>query len=124
MIFSSSTSRLSFQPSARVESLAHARPGDVVVAEILTANPAYPHLEQPDGSFATLNVGDRIVGALGSRSALRGFVGTAPESLVEDDTLALLNMGGVIGRYVDSTAALGEPASVGYAGSIVGDDGT
>ncbi len=124
MIFSSSTSRLSFQPSARVESLAHARPGDVVVAEILTANPAYPHLEQPDGSFATLNVGDRIVGALGSRSALRGFVGTAPESLVEDDTLALLNMGGVIGRYVDSTAALGEPASVRYVGTIVDDDGT
>jgi hypothetical protein len=80
-----------------------ARPGDVVLAEVLTENAAYPNLERPDGSLARLQVGDRIVGALGSRQALRGFVGHAPASLEPDQTLALLNMGGVIGRFVDST---------------------
>jgi hypothetical protein len=123
MLFSSATSRLEFSAATRIEPRIDARPGDVVVAEVLTVNPAYPHLEKPDGSFATLATGDLIVGALGSRQALRGFVGTAPEWLCRNDTLALLNMGGVIGRFVDSTAALGEPASVRYVGTMVDESG-
>lgn len=123
MIFSSSTSRLTFAASSRVEPVRQARAGDVVVAELLTENAAYPNLERPDGSLTRLSVGDRIVGALGSRQALRGFVGCAPDALEQGETLALLNMGGVIGRYVDSTTALGEPARVRYVGTVVDDDG-
>jgi hypothetical protein len=123
MIFTSATSRLTFDPSSRIEHVRDARAGDVIVADVLTENAAYPNLERPDGSFARVRAGDRIVGALGSRQALRGFVGHAPDALEPGETLALLNMGGVIGRFVDSTTALGEPARVRYVGTVVDDAG-
>jgi len=119
MIYSSSTSRVTFEAAPRIEARREARAGDVVVAEVLTENPAYPHLEQVDGSLARLRIGDRIVGTLGSRQALRGFVGEAPTELIEGETLSLLNMGGVIGRFIDSTSSLGAPAEVRYLGTVV-----
>lgn len=123
MIFSSSTSRLTFDATAKIEPVRSARSGDVVVVEILTDNPAYPNVECADGSFARLRVGDRVVGALGSRQALRGFVGHAPAELEEGETLALLNMGGVVGRFVDSTSSLGAPVTVRYVGTVVDEKG-
>lgn len=123
MIFTSSTSRLSFDATARIEPVGQTRPGDVVVVEVLSVNAAYPNVELPDGTLKPLAVGDRIVGALGSRQALRGFVGYAPTEVAEGESLALLNMGGVIGRFVDSTTALGKPAEVRYIGTIVDDAG-
>lgn len=123
MIFSSSTSRLALHESARIEARRDARAGDVVVAEVLTEHATYRHLECTDGSMAELHVGDRIVGTLGSRQALRGFVGSAPTELTEGETLSLLNMGGVIGRFIDSTSSLGAPATVRYIGTIVDEAG-
>lgn len=123
MLFSSSTSRLEMPQDVRAVPMREASTGDVIVAEVLSENPAYPHLELPDGSLTTIRVGDMVVGALGSRSALRGFVGYAPVELVTNDTLALLNMGGVMGRFVDSTSSLGYPASVRYVGTVVDDAG-
>src|SRR5262249_5165809 len=115
--------RLTIDPATKVEPVRETRPGDVVLAEVLTENAAYPNLERPDGSLARLHVGDRIVGVLGSRQALRGFVGHALASLEPGETLALLNRGGVIGRFVDSTPSLGEPARVRYLGTLVDDRG-
>lgn len=123
MIFSSSTSRLALDATAHIQPVHAASVGDVVVVEILNENPAYPNLELPDGSFVRLKVGDRVVGTLGSRQALRGFVGLAPASLEPDETLALLNMGGVVGRFVDSTTSLGEPVRVRYLGTVVDEHG-
>jgi len=123
MIFSSSTSCLALHESARIEARSDAHAGDVVVAEVLTEHATYRHLECVDGSLAELHVGDRFVGTLGSRQALRGFVGAAPTELAEGDTLSLLNMGGVIGHFIDSTSALGAPATVRYVGTLVDDAG-
>jgi hypothetical protein len=123
MIFSSSTSRSAIDASARFEPVRDARAGDVVLVEVLTVNPAYPNLERADGSFVRIEVGDRIVGALGSRQALRGYVGHAPVALEAGETLALLNMGGVVGRFVDSTTSLGEPVRVRYLGTVVDEAG-
>jgi hypothetical protein len=106
-----------------MEPVRDARVGDVVVVEVLTTNVAYPNLELPDGSFRELRVGDLVVGSLGSRQALRGFVGFAPETIEPGETLALLNMGGVIGRFVDSITSLGEPARVRYLGTVVDEEG-
>jgi hypothetical protein len=120
---SSSTSRLRLEAPLRLEPVRNARVGDVVVVEVLSVNLAYPNLELPDGTFRQLEVGDVVVGSLGSRQALRGFVGFAPETLVPGETLALLNMGGVIGRFVDSITSLGEPARVRYLGTVVDEEG-
>lgn len=123
MIFTSSTSRLGLTLPLHLEHVAEPHVGDVVAAEVLNENPAYPSVELPDGSLVRIHPGDRLVGALGSRSALHGYVGTMPESLAAADTLALLNMGGVMGRFVDSTSSLGEPIRVRYLGTVADRDG-
>jgi hypothetical protein len=46
-----------------------------------------------------------------------------PEVLYEDCELALLNMGGVVGHFVDSITSLGPPARVRYLGTAVDDAG-
>ena len=73
------------------------RAGDVVVVRALTESATYNQLELVSGRLAKINVGDVLVGVLGSRRALKGFVGDVPETLAAGDELHLLNMGGVIG---------------------------
>jgi hypothetical protein len=123
MIFTSCTSRLGLGGELFLEHVAYPRVGDVVVAEVISENPAYPNVELPDGTLVRISAGDRLVGTLGSRQALHGYVGTAPVSLEPGDTLALLNMGGVMGRFVDSTSSLGEPIRVRYLGHVVDEAG-
>ena len=75
-----------------------AQAGDVVVVRALTDSATYNQLELPIGRMAKINPGDVLVGVLGSRRALKGFVGDIPESVKAGDHLHLLNMGGVIGQ--------------------------
>lgn len=124
MIFGSATTRLDLSHPVQYQPKPTAEVGDLVVAEVLTENPAYPYLEQPDGTMHRLHTGDRIVGVLGSRQALRGYVGYAPNTLREFARLSLLNMGGVIGHFIDSTSVLGEPVQVRYLGTVVDTAGT
>jgi hypothetical protein len=86
--------------------------GQLVVVRALTENPLYPELETPDGSRVSIRKGDIIAGILGSRQALRGFVGYAPYRLAAGDKLHILNLGGVIGRFVSGHKDLGEPIQV------------
>src|SRR5262249_457967 len=81
-----------------VPSKRNPRAGDVVVVRVLTDNATYNMLELPTGRLAKVNPGDVVVGVLGRRRALKGFVGDVPESIVAGDVLHLLNLGGVIGR--------------------------
>src|ERR687893_793038 len=83
---------------AVVESSDSPRAGDVVAVRALTDSATYNQLELPTGRLAKINPGDVIVGVLGSRRALKGFVGDVPERVAAGDELHLLNMGGVIGR--------------------------
>ncbi|HEV7905033.1 MAG TPA: hypothetical protein VGO96_14425 [Pyrinomonadaceae bacterium] len=73
------------------------RAGDVVVGRALTESATYNQLELVTGRLAKINVGDVLAGVLGSRRALKGFVGDVPETVAAGDELHLLNMGGVIG---------------------------
>ncbi|MEW6736594.1 MAG: hypothetical protein AB1489_35215 [Acidobacteriota bacterium] len=123
MKIGSSTLKLSLKAPFNTKQLQHAQIGDVIIAEVLSENPAYPYLEQPNGELTKLSVGDNIVGVIGSRQALRGYVGCAPTKLVENGNLSLLNMGGVIGNYIDSTTELGKPIHLRYLGTVVDSDG-
>lgn len=116
---SSSTARLALATPLQTRFMTSARAGDLIIAEVLSENPSYPYLEQTDGSLTELKVGDQIIGVAGSRQALRGFVGSVPASLKKHETLSLLNMGGVIGRFIDSTTSLGRPIKVKYLGTVV-----
>ena len=58
--------------------VAAARAGDVVVVRALTDSATYNQLELPTGRLAKINPGDVLVGVLGRRRALKGFVGDVP----------------------------------------------
>ena len=73
------------------------RAGDVVVVRALTDSATYNMLELPTGRLAKINPGDVLIGVLGRRRALKGFMGDVPAAVNAGDQLHLLNMGGVIG---------------------------
>jgi hypothetical protein len=86
--------------------------GDAVVVRALTDSATYNQLELPTGRLAKINPGDVMVGALGSRRALKGFVGDVPEAAGAGDRLHLLNMGGVIGYCKGHHSSLSDAIEV------------
>jgi hypothetical protein len=97
------------------------RVGDVLVVRALTDSATYNQLELPTGRLAKINPGDVLVGALGSRRALKGFVGDVPEEAGEGDRLHLLNMGGVIGCCKGHHSSLSDAIEVEVLGFVVGE---
>jgi hypothetical protein len=95
-----------------------ARVGDVVVVRALTESATYGNLELPSGRLAKINPGDIIAGALGSRRALKGFVGDVPETIQAGDRLHLLNMGGVIGECKGHHSSLSDAIEVEVLGLV------
>src|SRR2546425_299798 len=89
-----------------------ARPGDVIVVRVLTDNATYNMLELPTGRLAKVNPGDVLVGVLGRRRALKGFVGDIPAKVTVGDELHLLNLGGVIGRCSGHHSSLNDAIKV------------
>ena len=99
-----------------------ARAGDVVVVRALTDSATYNQLELPTGRLAKINPGDCIIGVLGRRRALKGFVGDVPETVSAGDRLHLLNMGGVIGRCTGHHSSLSDAISVEVIGLVCDDE--
>src|SRR5437764_13573379 len=89
-----------------------ARAGDVVVVRVLTDNATYNMLELPTGRLAKVNPGDVLIGVLGRRRALKGFVGDVPETVKAGDELHLLNLGGVIGSCSGHHSSLNDAVTV------------
>lgn len=93
--------------------------GDVVVVRVVREAPQYNQVELVSGRLARVVEGDIIVGALGHRKALKGFVGEVPDTLAPGERLQLLNLGGVIGRATGGLQSLGRPTEVEYLGTVV-----
>src|SRR5947199_7754125 len=93
---------------AVIESSRSPRAGDVVVVRALTDSATYNMLELPTGRLAKINPGDLLIGVLGRRRALKGFVGDVPPALASGNQLHLLNMGGVIGYCTGHHSSLGD----------------
>ena len=100
-----------------------ARAGDVVVVRVLTDNATYNMLELPTGRLAKVNPGDLIVGVLGRRRALKGFVGDVPPTVEMGDELHLLNLGGVIGSCSGHHSSLDDAIKVEVIGLACNGDG-
>ena len=88
------------------------RAGDVVVVRTLTDSATYNMLELPTGRLAKINPGDVLIGVLGRRRALKGFVGDVPATVNAGDQLHLLNMGGVIGKCTGHHSSLSDAIQV------------
>ena len=93
--------------------------GDLVVVRVISENKNYNQLELVHGRLAKIQSQDVLVGVLGARRALKGFVGEVPGRLEEGDQLHLLNMGGVIGRCTGFHHELGGPIRVEFLGGVL-----
>src|SRR6266550_5319353 len=113
----SATSPLRLSRSLRVTDASDTpRAGDVVVVRALTDSATYNMLELPTGRLAKVNPGDMVVGVLGRRRALKGFVGDVPATVNAGDQLHLLNMGGVIGSCTGHHSSLSDAIKVAVIG--------
>ena len=108
---------------ALVSSCDAVKAGDVVVVRALTDSATYNMLELPSGRLAKINPGDLLMGVLGRRRALKGFVGDVPPSLKSGDQLHLLNMGGVIGYCTGHHSSLGDAINLEVIGLVCDDEG-
>src|SRR5438132_5955343 len=97
------------------------RAGDVVVVRVLTDSATYNMLELPTGRLAKINPGDVLIGVLGRRRALKGFVGDVPSTVNSGDQLHLLNMGGVIGSCTGHHSSLSDAIKVEVIGLAAGE---
>lgn len=86
--------------------------GDVIAVRALSESVTYGSLELPSGRLARINTGDVLLGVLGKRRALKGFVGDVPETVAAGDNLHLLNMGGVIGECKGHHSSLSDAIQV------------
>jgi hypothetical protein len=100
-----------------------ARAGDVVAVRALTDSATYNQLELPTGRLAKINPGNVLVGALGSRRALKGFVGDVPAQVQAGDELHLLNMGGVVGLCTGHHSSLSDAIKVEVLGLVCDEAG-
>jgi len=108
---------------AVVSSSLSPRAGDVVVVGAITDSATYNMLELPSGRLAKINPGDLLIGVLGRRRALKGFVGDVPDTAASGDHLHLLNMGGVIGFCTGHHSSLGDAIKVEVVGLACDDEG-
>jgi hypothetical protein len=99
------------------------RAGDVVVVRALTDSATYNMLELPTGRLAKINPGDLLMGVLGRRRALKGFVGDVPATVNTGDQLHLLNMGGVIGCCTGHHSSLGDAIKLEVIGLACDENG-
>ena len=97
--------------------------GDVIVVRALTDSATYNLLELPTGRLAKINPGDLLLGVLGRRRALKGFVGDVPQTVQSGDRLHLLNMGGVIGRCTGHHSSLSDAIELEVIGLACDEDG-
>jgi hypothetical protein len=120
----SATSPLGVSKTAAVISSSDSpRAGDVVVVRALTDSATYNMLELPTGRLAKINPGDVLIGVLGRRRALKGFVGDVPFTVNAGDQLHLLNMGGVIGSCTGHHSSLSDAIKVEVIGLAADETG-
>ena len=120
----SATSPLGLSKTVAVtDTVFQPRAGDVVAVRALTDSATYNMLELPTGRLAKINPGDVILGVLGRRRALKGFVGDVPPTLNAGDQLHLLNMGGVIGLCTGHHSSLGDAIKVEVIGVACDEEG-
>jgi len=115
----SATVNLRLRPELEISDLVEPEVGNVVVVRALTENANYNKLELTSGRLARINPQDIIVGVLGKRRALKGFVGDIPEDLHEGDKLHILNLGGIIGECKGHFQAIGKAIEAEYLGTVI-----
>ena len=113
--------RLGLGPEVSYSRRVRAEDGQVLVVRALEEKRVYDEVELTTGRMAHVGKGDVLVGALGRRDALRGFVGRVPESIKAGDVISLLNLGGVLGVTVSENQDVGSSLRVEVLGMVTKD---
>jgi hypothetical protein len=113
--------RLGLGKDVEITETLEATPGNAIVVRALSEKRVYSELELENGRMSKIFRGDILVGALGRRRALRGYVGDVPDGVRVGDIVSLLNLGGVIGSGAVSHNDLGAPVSCEVLGMPVRD---
>ncbi len=98
-----------------------AQRGDAVAVRVLTDSFQYNQLELPNGRLARINPQDVLVGVLGPRRALKGFVGDVPDDLVPGGRLHILSLAGLMGRCTGRHHLLGPAIEAEFLGQVFQD---
>ena len=109
--------RLDLGPDVEIVDDVRSTSGQVLVVKALEEKRVYDLVELTTGRMAHVGKGDILVGALGRRDALRGFVGRVPEAIRVGDEIHLLNLGGVLGQAVSENRDVGHPLRVEVLGA-------
>ncbi len=117
----SSTLTLHLPKELEISDRIEVRAGNVIVVKALQEKSVYDTLELDTGRMAHISREDVLVGVLGRRRALKGFVGDLPEAIAVGDRLHVLNLGGVIGVCVSGHKDFGSPLQVEVLGMAVRD---
>lgn len=117
--FGSVTKNVPLKNDVAISPTIAAEEGAVLAVEVLEDKKTYNQLELVSRRMSVLKKSDRIAVALGSRRALRGFVGEVPKTLKVGDTINVLNMGGVAGICTsENIKEVGHALRVKVLGSI------
>lgn len=119
--FGSVVARLGLGAEVDISRMVDSCAGQVLVVKALEEKRVYDQIELTSGRMAHVGRGDILVGALGRRDALRGFVGRVPEAIAAGDVLHLLNLGGVLGQVVSENQDVGHPLRVEVLGMVLVD---
>jgi hypothetical protein len=119
--FASVVHRLALPPEVTYTTEVEAANGQVLVVKALEEKRVYDQLELTTGRMAHVGMGDVLVGALGRRDALRGFVGRIPAAVKAGDVINLLNLGGLLGDAVSENRDVGHPLRVEVLGMVTRD---
>jgi hypothetical protein len=117
----SSTLTLHLPKELEISDRIEVKAGNVIVVKALQEKSVYDTLELDTGRMAHISREDVLVGVLGRRRALKGFVGDLPETIAVGDRLQILNLGGVIGVCVSGHKDFGSPLQVEVLGMAVRD---
>jgi hypothetical protein len=115
----SSTARLALPREVEISPHIEAKEGNVLAVRALMEKSVYDRLELTTGRMAKINKGDVMAGTLGYRRALKGFVGTIPESIHVGDTIHVLNIGGILGICIGKNPDVGLPLEVEVLGAVM-----
>ena len=96
-----------------------AESGIVIAVQALEEKMVYNQLEMRTGRLVKISRDDIIIGVLGKRSALKGFVGIIPETIKVGQTLNILNIGGIIGKAISYNKEYGKPLNVRVLGMVI-----
>ncbi|MDQ3222825.1 MAG: hypothetical protein M3Q75_05020 [Gemmatimonadota bacterium] len=115
----SSTRNAGLSPEVIVGDEILASEGYVLAVRILADKSTYNTVEDVTGRMLELRGGDVLAGTLGTRRALRGYAGVVPSHISVGDTIAVLNLGGILGQCTSMNPDIGPPFQAEVLGAIL-----